>query len=38
MTAALKFLLDEAQMVPPADITVIGLKKRKLGQKQNPEW
>lgn len=29
MTAALKFLLDEAQMLPPADITVTGLKKKK---------
>lgn len=36
MTAALKFLLDEAQMLPPADITVTGLKKKKVRTKTEP--
>lgn len=36
MTAALKFLLDEAQMLPPADITVTGLKKKKVRTKTKP--
>lgn len=42
MTAALKFLPDEAQMLQPADIRVTILKKKKKKEvimtKTTPEW
>lgn len=43
MTAALKFLLDEAQMLQPADIPVTILKKEPkkkkiIMTKTTPEW